>query len=381
MAGAEAVRRLTTIVAADVAGYSRLTASDEESTLAALRTHRAELIDPKIAEFRGRIVNTAGDSLLIEFPSVVEALRCSMDIQHSMVSRNREVPEDRRIRFRVGINVGDVIEQDGDLLGDGVNIAARLEGLAESGGICLSGAAHEQVRDRLDVGFEDLGDVEVKNIPRPIRVYRVLDDEKAMARPRRPFATRRRLAVAAVVLLVAIAGGGGSWWWQTLQPDLKPAEPTKTALTLPEKPSIAVLPFANMSGDPEQAYFADGVAEDIITDLSKLSGLFVIARNSSFQYRGDSVDVKKVGRELGVKYVLEGSVRRASDKVRITAQLIDTTTGGHLWAERYDGKLDDIFAAQDQVTTRIVEALSLKLTDTEKSLLHRLVTLSLLACW
>ena len=383
MAGGEPIRRLTTIVAADVAGYSQLTASDEEGTLAALRAHRTELIDPTIAEYRGRIANTAGDSLLIEFPSVVDALRCAMDIQSAMASRNRWIAEDRRIEFRVGINLGDVIEQDGDLLGDGVNVAARLEGLAESGGICISARVWEDVRDRLDIGFQDQGEQRLKNIAHPVRVYRVLLDGAAsetVAAPPRPKPWQAWAATAVVVLAVL---AGGLWWWQPWlnrldlpppsvavggKPETASAATTsdKAALPLPDKPSIAVLPFQNLSEDKAQEYFADGMAEDVITDLSKLSGLFVIARNSSFVHKGRQVDVKQVARDLGVKYVLEGSVRRAGDQVRINAQLIDAATGGHLWAERYDGTLDDVFALQDRITGKIVEALALHFTADEE---------------
>jgi len=368
MADGEPIRRLTTIVAADVAGYSRLTASDEEATLAALRSHRTELIDPKIAEYRGRIANTAGDSLLIDFPSVVEALRCAIEIQRGMVQREHETPESKRVRYRIGINVGDVVEQNGDLLGDGVNVAARLEGLAEPDGICVSARVREDVRDKLDVGFQDIGEQALKNIARPVQVYRVLPNGvvagAGSGARRKTFSVGRLMATATIVVL--IAAGGGLLWWQPWIEQVEPAGSKKTVLALPDKPSIAVLPFHNMSGDPEQAYFADGMAEDIITDLSKISGLFVIARNSSFRYRGDNVAVKMVGRELGIKYVLEGSVRRAGDQVRVNAQLIDATTGGHIWAERYDGNLQDIFALQDRVANQIVKALALRLTADEK---------------
>ncbi|MFP6748960.1 MAG: adenylate/guanylate cyclase domain-containing protein, partial [Alphaproteobacteria bacterium] len=356
MAEGGATRRLTTIVAADVAGYSRLMGTDEEATLAALRGHRKELIDPNIAEHGGRIANTAGDSILIEFPSVVEALRSAIDIQRGMAARNSEEPEDRRIAFRIGVNVGDVMEQDGDLLGDGVNVAARLEGLAEPGGICVSARVWEDVRDKLEIGFQDRGEQTLKNIARPVRVYRVLLDRAAAKTGTAPPRPQSWLPwTAAVVVVLAILVGGLVWW----QPWLKWLDPAplseadgikaetagtaapsdKAALPLPDKPSVAVLPFQNISGDPEQTYFADGITEDIITDLSKLSGLFVIARNSSFRYRGGAHDLKQVGAELGVKFVLEGSVRRAGNTVRINAQLIEAATGGHLWAERYDGTL------------------------------------------
>jgi TolB-like protein/tetratricopeptide (TPR) repeat protein len=303
-------RRLAAILAADVAGYSRLMGADEEGTLAALKAIRRELGDPKVKEHRGRIVKTTGDGLLIEFASVVDAVRCAVEVQRGMAERNAEVPEARRIEFRIGINLGDIIRDGRDIFGDGVNIAARLEALSEPGGICVSGIVHDQVRDKLDVAFEDMGERQVKNISRPVHVW------------------RRRLGA-------------------------KPVIPASTPLPLPDKPSIAVLPFANMSGDPEQEYFADGMVEEIITALSRIRWLFVIARNSSFTYKGQAVDVKQVGRELGVRYVLEGSVRKAGDRVRITGQLIDAATGVHLWADRFDGSLKDVFELQDRVASSV----------------------------
>lgn len=287
-------RRLAAIVAADVAGYSRLVGLDEEGTLQSLHAHREELLDPLIAEHGGRIANTAGDSLLLEFPSAVDAVRCAVAVQAGMAGRNADVEETRRVEFRIGINVGDVIAQGDDLLGDGVNVAARLEGLADPGGICISRTARDQVRDRMEIALHDMGEVEVKNIARPVRVFRVVAGEK-----------------------------------ETAAPTAGPAAPTPP---LPDKPSIAVLPFENMSGDPDQEYFADGMTEDLITDISKLSGLLVIGRNSSFVYKGKSVVLRQVGRELGVRYVLEGSVRKAGNRVRINAQLIDAESGHHVWA-------------------------------------------------
>ncbi len=321
-------RRLAAIVAADVAGYSRLVGLDEEGTLRSLHAHREELLDPLIAEHGGRIANTAGDSLLLEFPSAVDAVRCAVAVQEGMARRNTEVEETRRIEFRIGINVGDVIAQGDDLLGDGVNVAARLEGLADPGGICISRTARDQVRDRMDIALHDMGEVEVKNIARPVRVFRALAGDR-----------------------------------QATAPAAEPAAPTPP---LPDKPSIAVLPFENMSGDPDQEYFSDGMTEDLITDISKLSGLLVIGRNSSFVYKGKSVDLRQVGRELGVRYVLEGSVRKAGNRVRINAQLIDAESGHHVWAERHDGTLDDIFALQDEITEKIVSALSVQLSAGEK---------------
>ncbi len=306
-------RRLAAIFAGDVAGYSRLMGQAEAGTLARLNALRRELIDPEIAEHKGRIVKTTGDGILIEFPSVVEAVSCAVAVQHGMASRNAAIPLDQRIEFRIGINLGDVIVEDGDIHGDGVNVAARLEALAEPGGICVSRVVRDQVRDKLDIAFEDLGEQALKNIARPVRVFRIHPQ--------------------------GVVPGG------------------HPALTLPDKPSIAVLPFENMSGDPEQEYFADGMVEDIITGLSRIKWLFVIARNSTFVYKGRAVDVKQVGRELGVRYVLEGSVRKLGNRVRITGQLIDTANAAHVWAERYDRALDDIFALQDELTMSVVGAI------------------------
>jgi adenylate cyclase len=315
-------RRLAAIVSTDVVGYSRLMGIDEIGTLAALRQHRTDLIDGKIEEHGGRIVKTMGDGLLLEFPSVVDAVRSMLEIQTGMAERNEGVGENRRIVLRIGINLGDIIIDGDDIHGDGVNIAARLQAIARPGGIAVSDPVNGQIQNRLDAVFSDDGEHNVKNIARPVRVWRW-------------------------------APGGG--------------EPTRAeARSEPEKPSIAVLPFTNMSGDPEQEYFSDGITEDIITDLSKASGLFVIARNSSFSYKGQSPDVRQVCRELGVRYVLEGSVRRAGNRVRINAQLINGDDGGHLWAERYDRDLEDIFAVQDEVTREIVAALQVELTPLEE---------------
>ena len=324
MSGERVERRLAAILAVDVAGYSRPMGEDEEGTLAALRAVRRELGDPKITEHRGRIVKTTGDGLLVEFASVVDAVRCAVEVQREMVDRNATVPAGRRIEFRMGVNVGDIIIEEGDIFGDGVNIAARLEALAEPGGICISAAAHEQVRDKLDFSFEDMGEQQVKNIARPVRTHRIVVGSTA-----------------------------------------QPITAAVTELPLPEKPSIAVLPFQNMSGDPEQEYFADGIVEEITTGISRLPWLFVIARNSSFTYKGKAVDVTQVARELGVRYVLEGSVRKAANRVRITAQLIDTTSGAHIWADRFDGALDDIFELQDQVASGVVGAIEPKLRQSE----------------
>jgi TolB-like protein/class 3 adenylate cyclase len=310
-------RRLAAILAADVAGYSRLMGVDEEGTLARLKALRRELADPKIKEHRGRIVKTTGDGLLIEFASVVDAVRCAVEVQREMAERNADVSPDGRIEFRMGINLGDIMKDGRDIYGDGVNVAARLEALAEPGGICVSRVVRDQVRDKLAFSFEDMGEQQVKNIARPIRVHRILLGEK--------FA----------------------------RPEAAPGAAENLPLALPDKPSIAVLPFQNMSGDPEQEYFADGMVEDIITALSRIKWLFVIARNSTFTYKGRAVDVKQVGRELGVRYVLEGSVRRSGSRVRITGQLIDAATGAHLWADRFDGSLEDVFDLQDKVAVSV----------------------------
>src|SRR5215471_3898763 len=298
MPAMSAPRKLAAILAADVAGYSRLTGLDEEGTLERLRNLRRELINPTISLHRGRVVKTTGDGILIEFPSVVDALRCAPDVQRGMNRQNADVTTEKRIEFRVGINVGDVVVEGEDLLGDSVNVAARLEGIAEPGGICISESAYQQVRDKVDVSFQDAGEQQLKNIPRPVRAYQV--------------------------------------------------RPSSAAAS-----SRPILPFKNMSGDPEQEYFADGIVEEIITARSRFRQLFVIARNSSFTYKGRVVDVKQVGRELGVRYVLEGSVRRSADRVRVTAQLIDAVTGHHVWAERYDRELAGIFALQDEITERV----------------------------
>jgi len=315
-------RRLAAIFAADIAGYSRLMASDEEGTLRQLKAYRKELVDTKITEHRGRIVKTTGDGALVEFVSVVDAVRCAVDIQRGMAERNTNVPADKRIQFRIGINVGDIIIDGDDIFGDGVNVAARLEALADPGGIMVSSVVHDQVRDKLSFGFEDMGEQTVKNIARPIGVHRV--------------------SLAENVPPIAL----------------------KSAITA-DRPSIAVLPFVNMSGDPEQEYFADGISEDVITGLSKLRWFFVIARNSSFTYKSKAVDVKRIARELSVRYVLEGSVRKGGNRVRITAQLIDAATGNHIWADRYDGELTDVFALQDEITRRVVAAIEPKLLEAE----------------
>src|SRR5512143_1763360 len=316
-------RRLAAIPAADIASYSRLMGEDEAATVRDLKGHQAVIL-PLVGRHSGRIIDTAGDGILAEFPSVIGAIECAVEIQSVMAARNANVAEHRRMRFRIGINLGDVIHDETRIYGDGINVAARLEALAEPAGVLVSGAVHDQVRDRLGLAFEDLGERELKNIARPVHVYRVRMSAESQA---------------------ALSAGAG--------------------LPLPDKPSIAVLPFPNMSGDPEQGYFADGIAEDIITGLSRLRWLFVIARNSSFTYKDRAVDVKRVSRELGVRYVLEGSVRKGGNRVRITAQLIDAATGNHIWADHYDGELTDVFALQDEITKKAVAAIEPNLLEAE----------------
>ncbi len=320
-------RRLTAILAADVVGYSRLMGANESGTVAALKTLQTDFINGKIAEHQGRIVKLTGDGMLVEFPSVVNAVACAAEMQRGIHDRNTGVPPDRRIEFRIGVNVGDVIVQGDDIFGDGVNVAARLESIATPGGIAISGPVRDHVGNRLDLAFEDMGEQTLKNIERPIRVYRVSVDS--------PVALGTK--------------------------DEEPTQPQQL-----EKPSVAVLPFNNMSGDPEQEYFSDGITEDIITDLSNVSGLFVVARNTAFTYKGKPVKVQQVAQELGVRFILEGSVRKAGSRVRVTGQLIHGKDGGHVWAARFDRDLTDIFAIQDEITHAIVEQLKVKLLPQEK---------------
>ncbi len=317
-------RRLAAILAADVVGYSRLMGEDEEGTLASLTLYLNDTVDPCVAEYRGRIFKSMGDGLLAEFASVIDAVRCAAAIQHAIEERNAEVPQHRRIQFRIGINLGDVIIKGDDIFGDGVNVAARLESLADAGGICISDIVHQSIRSKVDLSFDDLGPQRVKNIGPPVHAFKVRRDAPMTQK----------------------SGSEGTH-------------------PLPEKPSIAVLPFDNLSGDPDQEYFSDGITEDIITELAKISGLFVIARHSSFIYKGRSVTLMQVGRDLGVRYVLEGSVRKAQNRLRITAQLIDATSDHHVWAERYDRDLEDIFAVQDDVARQVAGALAVTLKPGE----------------
>lgn len=346
---------------------------DEAGTLAALKSLRQDLIEPKLRQYHGRTVKLMGDGILMEFQSVTDAVTFAIEVQMAVQQRNDTVPETRRIVFRIGINIGDIIVEDGDIYGDGVNIAARLEGLCAPGGVLLSGHAYEQVKGKLDLDFETLGERRMKNIAEPVTIYAVRLDAKAarLVTPVSPPATAGRAkrpltAVAAGMLAVALSGLAALYWWQPWIEKHQPVAIDRMALALPDRPSIAVLPFDNLSNDPEQEYFVDGLTEDLITDLSQISGLFVIARNSSFVYKDRHVEVRQVAEDLGVRYVLEGSVRRIDRQVRVNAQLIDAMTGGHVWADRFDRDLENIFAVQDAIIGEIVEALELHLTDKEQ---------------
>ena len=378
MAATGVERKLAAILSADVQGYSRLMGADEESTLRTLTAYREVFFD-EIARNRGRVVNAPGDALLAEFASVVDAVGCAVEIQRELAERNETLPAERRMLFRIGINLGDVMVEGDSIYGDGVNIAARLEALADGGGVCISGTAFDQIEGKLPLHYQSLGEQRVKNIVKPVRVYKVLSAPGAAAhrvvRARnRLLRGWRKVAVAAGLLILLGAGALGGWYWKAFSPSGDGASGGDGISALREKPSIAVLPFNNMSGDPKQEYFSDGFTEDIITDLSKISGLLVIARNSSFQYKGKGVDVRRVGRELGVQYVLEGSVRRADNRIRISAQLIDAATGAHRWAERYDREVQEIFALQDEITAEIVSALELELTKGEIERVRRRTT-------
>jgi adenylate cyclase len=383
--GAE--RRLTAILAADVAGYSRLVENDEEGTLTQWKAHWHALIEPKIKEFHGRIVRVIGDGVLVEFASVVDAVRCAVEVQRGMAARNAEVPHDKRIEFRMGINFGELIIDGRDFWGDAVNIAARLEALAEPGGICVSGRVQEDAKGKLDIVFEDAGEQQLKNIARPVRVYRIRTGSGVPTPPviqRKPRAARSRLrgglvagGLVAVALLVLL--GGGERVWQLVSQRFSLSQvigEVQAPALLPDKPSIAVLPFLNMSSDPEQEYFSDGMTEDLITELSRLTGLFVIARNSVYTFKGRAAKPDQVSRELGVRYVVEGSVRKVDNRVRITAQLIDSNTSYHMWAQYYDRDLQDVFAVQEEIARRITSALAVKLTKEEEKHMGRPYTSS-----
>jgi len=365
-------RRLAAILAADVAGYSRLIEADEEGALSRLKTLRSEVIDPKIAGYHGRLVKTTGDGLLVEFASVVDALRCAVEMQTALAKSNDRMPPDRRIAFRIGINVGDIVVEDGDIFGDGVNVAARLEGLAEPGGICVSARVREDAAGKLDLAFEDIGEQSLKNIARPVRVYALRLKDGSVSTE--PIATpQRRVMGIAIVGAAAVAAvlvvATGAWWlWPASKPASTAAVASSTSVVQPlvaQRLSIIVLPFANLSSDPEQQYFADGITEDVTTDLSRIRHSFVISRNTAFTYRSKPIDTKQIGRELSVRYVLEGSVRRSGNKVRVNAQLIDAETDAHLWAEQFDGDMKDLLALQNEITSRIAVALNVELINRE----------------
>jgi TolB-like protein/class 3 adenylate cyclase/Flp pilus assembly protein TadD len=376
-------RRLAAILAADVAGYSRLMGADEEGTLNRLKAHRRELVDPKIREHHGRIVKTTGDGMLVEFPSVVDAVRCAVEIQRLMADRSAEVPEDKRITFRIGVNLGDVIADSGDIYGDGVNIAARLEALAEPGGLCISRTVRDHIGDRLPYRFDDTGEQSVKNIAQPVHAYALSATAVAslpeVSAPSWPIARNRRnglrLAVLVASIVAAIVTGISVWWaWPKENSSAVPVQASKALseqrlATSDAKPaprlSIVVLPFANLSNDPDQQYFADGITENLTTDLSRIAHSFVISRNTAFTYRNKPVDTKQIGRELGVRYVLEGSVQRSANRVRINAQLIDAETDKHLWTDRFDRDMSDFFVLQNEITGRIANALNLELVGLE----------------
>ena len=360
--------KLAAILAADVVGYSRLAGSDEDRTLARLRGLRSDLIDPAIAAHHGRTVKRTGDGVLIEFRSVVDAVRCAIEMQNGMVERNAGLPPERRIEFRVGIHLGDVVEEsDGDLMGDGVNIAARLEGIAEPGTICLSEQAYWQVKSRLDLAVSDLGATQLKNIAEPVRVYAIEVGKSAQAKPTKP-AVRKRwpmfpLLGAGIVALIAIAGGA----WYFLGANRSATVTSNAPATRPDAAhlSIVVLPFTNLSGDPSQDYFTDGITENLTTDLSRIRNSFVIGRNTAFTFKGKNIDSKEISKELGVRYVLEGSVQRDQNHVRVNAQLIDGETGAHLWADRFEENITDLFKLQDQVVARLANTLGYELVKAE----------------
>jgi adenylate cyclase len=368
------VRRLTAILVADVAGYSRLMGVDEEGTHERLKEHLRDLVYPKIKEHRGRIVKNTGDGFLAEFASVVDAVRCAAEVQRGMANRNAETPEDKRITFRVGINLGDVIAEPDDIYGDGVNVAARLEALAEPGGVCISRVVRDQIRDKLPYPFEDRGEQSVKNIARSVRVFALRPETIAelpvaggtiAVRRRRPGAIAAMVGVASVALVIAVI----AWWvWPVTKPSTSPTVAAATSIAQPlvtPHLSIVVLPFANLSNDPEQQYFADAITEDLTTDLSRIEDMFVISRSTAFTYRNKPVNAKQIGRELGVRYVLEGSVQRSDKHVRVNAQLINAKTDAHLWAERFDRDIGDLLALQNEITGRIAVALNVEVLAAE----------------
>jgi adenylate cyclase len=367
MAELQTTRRLAAVLAADVVGYSRLMGADEEGTLQALNAHIDLAFKPRTAEWNGRIFKTTGDGVLVEFSSVVNAVKCAVAIQADVAARNAAVPGDRRLEFRMGVTLGDVILQDGDIFGEGVNVAARLEGLARAGEICISRAARDQIRDKLDYGLEDWGEVKVKNIPRPVRVFRLLTSPEDLGKTvqRAPVrGSRRWLAPLAILAVLGIAGTGILLWQQS-RSRVEAASLDRMAYPLPDSPSVAVLPFANLSNDPDQEYFADGITADIITDISKVSGLMIVAHTSTFTYKGKQVKVRQVAEDLGVRYVLTGSVQREGNKLRLTAQLIDALKGSYLWADRYDREVGDVFELQSEITKQVVKAMAVTLKASE----------------
>lgn len=368
-------RRLAAIFSADVEGYSLLMREDEEWTIRTITEYR-KAVSTLIEKYRGRVVDSPGDNILAEFTSVVDAVNCSVEVQRELAERNAELSGDRKMQFRIGVNLGDVIDEGKRIYGDGVNVAARMEGISEGGGICISGTVYDAVESKIGLEYEYLGEQTVKNIPKPVRAYRVLTTPGAAAQRARKAKkavkrTRRKTALTIAAVLVIAVGAWAVWQFELRPtiPEVEPASVEKMAFPLPDKPSIAVLPFDNLTGDPQQEYFCDAMAEEIITALSKIPSLFVIARNSTFTYKGKPVKIRQVAEELGVRYVLEGSVQKAGDRVRVTAQLIDAVKGHHLWAERYERKweLKDIFALQDQITLNILSGLAVKLSLGDKA--------------
>ncbi|MGD8428576.1 MAG: adenylate/guanylate cyclase domain-containing protein, partial [Balneolaceae bacterium] len=363
-------RKLTAILSADVEGYSRLMGDDEEATVRTLTAYR-EVLTALIQQHNGKVLDSPGDNLLAEFVSVVDGVQCAVAVQKEIKARNDELPENRRMQFRIGINLGDVIQEEERIYGDGVNIAARLEGLADPGGICISKTAFDQIESKLPYGYEFLGDQPVKNIAKPIGAYRVLMEPRVtvagVAEKDKRSPVKRMSIFIGIAAVVVLAVAVGIWQFYIRRPTIEPVAVEKMAFPLPEKPSIAVLPFNNLSGDPTQDYIADGISESIISALSKISEMFVIASSSTFTYKGKSVKVQQVSEELGVRYVLEGSAQKIGNRVRITAQLIDATTGHHLWSEKYDRDMEDLFALQDEITHKIIVELQVKLTEGEQA--------------
>ena len=374
MATQDFKRKLTAIFSADVEGYSRLMAEDEETTVRTITTYR-EVMTTLIQQHRGKVVDSPGDNVLAEFTSVVDAVQCAVAVQKEISARNTELPENRQMQFRIGINIGDVIQEGDRIYGDGVNIAARLEGLAEPGGICISKTAFDHIETKLPYGYDFIGEQTVKNIPKPVGAYRVLMDPRVTVKGKleeeKPAPARRTPILVGIAVVLVLAIIVGIWQFYMRRLSVEPASVEKMAFPLPDKPSIAVLPFDNLSGDSQQDYFSDGITESIITALSNVSNLFVIARNSTFTYKGKPVKMQQVAQELGVRYVLEGSVQRSGNQVRITAQLNDALKGHHLWAEKYDRKIGEIFALQDEITERVATALEVKLTEGEQARMWR----------